>query len=269
MRSFELSGRSIRTGPLLAGAALLLAMIASGCASSPGAEQVFAEERKARSHYSQAIEHLRVGRTALAIRDLQAAEQIDPKDPWIHVAMAEAFRLRGLPDEAEEHLRRALEIKPGMQPARLNLSALHVQSGQYEAAIAEADDLLEDPTFPVPWKALANKGWAQYKLGRSGEARKSLELALEYHDGFWPARLSLAVIDAEQGRRLDAIRNLEAVLQERTGPLAQAEAHYRLAEIYISLGNRAKAVKHFTQASTTRASGEWGKRSAEYLERLR
>lgn len=269
MRSLEPSGRPIRTLLLLTGAMVLLAVLTSACASRPGPEEQFSQERKARAHYSQAIESLRQGRIALAIRELQAAERIDPEDPWIHVALAEAYRLRGLTEEAEQHLERALEIKPGMQPARLNLSALHVQAGQYEEAIAGAEELLADPTFPVPWKALANKGWAQYKLGRAREARKSLELALDYYDGFWPARLSLAVIDAEEGKRLDAIRNLEAVLQERTGPLAEAEANYRLAEIYISLGNREKAVKHFTQASTTRASGEWGKRSAEYLERLR
>jgi Tfp pilus assembly protein PilF len=248
---------------------LILVTLSLGCAGSSGPPDTFAGERKARSHYTQAIEHLRQGRSALAIRDLQAASQIDPNDPWIHVALAEAYRLRGLIDEAEEQLHQALAIQPGMQPALLNLSALYVQAGRFEEAVAQADALLADPTFPVPWKALANKGWAQYKLGEAGEARKSLELAIEYDEGFWPARLSLAVIDVEQGKRLDAIRNLEAVLQQSTGPLAQAEANYRLAEIYISLGNRAKAVKHFTEASSNRPSGEWGKRSEEYLERLR
>ena len=221
------------------------------------------------SHHGVAVEHLREGRAALAIRELQAAEQIDPDDPWIQLALAEAFRMRGLNEDAEKRLDRALSIRPEMQPARLNLSALYIQTGRYEEAITAADRLLEDPTFPVPWKALANKGWAQYKLGQAAEARKSLELALEYHPEFWPAQLSLAVVDAEQGRRLEAIEGFERVLKDEPGPLAEAEANYRLAEIYISLGNRGKAVKHLTAATTTEPSGEWGKRSAEYLERLR
>ena len=255
--------------PILAGALLAWGLVPLGCAGTPDAASRYDQERRARAHYNVAMEHLKEGSVALAIRELRAAQAIDPEDPWIQVALAEALRLKGRTEDAEGHLHRALSLAPDMQPARLNLSALYVHAGKYEAAIAEAVLLLDDPTFPVPWKALANKGWAEYKLGRTGEARKSLELALEYDPGFWPARLSLAVVDAEQGRRLDAIRNLEAVLQGHAGPLAEAEANYRLAEIYISLGNRAKAVKHFTEASATRASGEWGKRSAEYLRRLR
>jgi hypothetical protein len=42
-----------------------------------------------------------------------------------------------------------------------------------------------------------------------------------------------------------------------------------MATLYISLGNRAKAVHHLSVASQTKPSGEWGKRSADYLKRLR
>ena len=59
------------------------------------------------------------------------------------------------------------------------------------------------------------------------------------------------------------------MLAQKPGPIAEAEAHYRMATIYISLGNRAKAVHHLTAATETRPSGEWGKRSADYLKRLR
>lgn len=248
-------------------AAFLLASL--GCASTPSADTRFQNERSARAHYSVAMEHMRTGRTALAIRELQAAEKIDPEDPWTQIALGEAYRLKGREADAERHLMRALEIEPGLQPARLNLSALYVQTARYDEAIAEAQRLLDDPTFPVPWKALANLGWAQYKLGRMGEARRQLELALEYHPEFWPAALSLAVVDAEQGRRLEAIRGFETVLRLDPGSLAKAEANYRLAEVYISLGNRAKAMQHLSAANTGRSSGEWGRRSQDYLKRLR
>ncbi len=254
----------------LLGAILLCGALGlGGCATGGSEAERFDGERRARAHYSVGVEHLREGRSALAIREFLAAESLQPDDPWIQLSLAEAFRLRGRDEDSEQRLRKALSMNPDLQPARLNLSALYVQTGRHELAIAETRRLLDDPTFPVPWKALANQGWAEYKLGRTGDARRSLELALEYHPEFWPAKLSLAVLDADQGRRLEAIQGLEQVLQEEPGPLAEAEANYRLAEIYISLGNRRKAVKHFTAARATEPSGEWGKRSAEYLERLR
>jgi tetratricopeptide (TPR) repeat protein len=121
----------------------------------------------------------------------------------------------------------------------------------------------------VPWKALTNQGYALYKLGKKAEARQSLERALEFYESFWPARLDLAVIDQEDARHVEALEGLEKVLALKPGPMAEAEAHYRMANIYVSLGNRDQAVHHLTVAAETRPSGEWGKRSADYLKRLR
>lgn len=247
----------------------LLALGLSGCASSPTAEELAENSRRARSHYQLASDHLKNGRSAMAIRELLAAEQLDPEDAWIQVALAEAYRLRGFNEECEQHLRNALELKPDMQIARLNLSALYVQIGRYEDAIEQTQILLDDPTFPVPWKALVNQGWAYYKLGDREQARAKLNLALEFDEHFWPAWLDLAIMDAEDGNKLEALDGFEKVIAVQPGPLAEAEAHYRMAEVYIALGNRNKAMHHLSTASQTKPSGEWGKRSEDYLRRLR
>lgn len=255
--------------------ALLLAaglLALPGCAGfgASAREKKYDEDRRMQAHYAVAMDHLREGRSALAIRELRAAQQLAPDNPQVHVGLAQAYQMRrGHRAEAEKHLRRALEIDPNLQIARLNLSAWLVGEEHYEEAIEHTRKLADDPTFPAPWKALANQGWAEYKLGRLAEARASLELALDYQPLFWPARLSLAVLDFDQGRRLEAMHNLEKVLEIDPGPLARAEAHYRLAEVYISLGNHNKAVHHLSAARDTRPSGQWGKRSQDYLERLR
>lgn len=241
----------------------------SGCASAPTAEQIADDARKARSHYGLASDHLRNGRTAMAIRELLLAEELDPEDAWIQVALAEAYRLKGHDEDSEKHLVRALKLKPNMQVARLNLSALYVQNGRYKESVEQAQILLDDPTFPVPWKALVNQGWAYYKLGSREQARRSLNLALEYNEDFWPAWLDLAIMDAEDGRKLEALDGFERVIANEPGPLASAEAHYRMAEVYIALGNRNKAMHHLNTASQTKPSGKWGKRSEDYLRRLR
>jgi Tfp pilus assembly protein PilF len=262
-----------------AGSAALLALLlaALGCASAAGpsptasesAGQESSTERRTQAHYKLGVEHLRQGQPALAIRELRAATEYDPSDVWVRLALAEAYRMKGHLDLAESELNTALRLRPDFQQARLNLSALYIQMERYEEAVAQTRALLEDPTFPVPWKALTNQGFAEYKLGRLREARQSLELAVEYHGEYWQALLNLGILDADEGRRLEALERFDAVLALRPGPLAESEVNYRIGEIYVALGNRERAVQHLTAAASNRPSGEWGRRSEDYLKRLR
>ncbi|MEN8158926.1 MAG: tetratricopeptide repeat protein [Myxococcota bacterium] len=248
---------------------LLAGMACAGTPSDDALVVSAADESRARSHQSVGTNHLREGRVALAIRELRAAEQLNPRDEWIQLTLAEAYRLKGLTAEAESHLLKALEIDPEFQSAHLTLSGLYIQMGRYEEAMTHAQLLEDDPTFPKPWQALTNKGWALMQLDRHKEARQALELALDYHDRYWRAQLNLGILDAEEGRRLDAMERFDRVLGLGPGPLARAEANFRMAEIYISLGNRDRAVEHLVAASAERPNGTWGKRSEDTLERLR
>jgi Tfp pilus assembly protein PilF len=248
---------------------LLAVVVALGCASTPDRETELAEDKKARTHYNAGIDYMRQGKLAFSIRELRAAMLISPRDPWIHWAIAEAYRLKGEVDDAEQHLLTALEIRPHFQQARLNLSALYVQVGKYDAAIEQADLLLDDPTFPVPWKALTNRGWAEYKLGDVQAAHESFQAALEYNENHWRSFLALGILDAEAGRRIEALEQFERVLELEPGSLAEAEANYRIGEIYVSLGNRERAVQYLTAATAKESSGQWGERSEDYLKRLR
>ena len=262
-------GRSrieIRVTPLLVALALL-----AGCATSGDvapARPSAADESRARAHLSVGTNHLRDGHLPLAIRELRAAEELNPGDKWTQLTLAEAYRMKGLNVDAERHLHKALAIDAKFQEARLTLSALYIQTERYAEAIEEAQSLIDDPTFPKPWTALTNKGWALYKLERRVEAREALTAAIEYNDHYWQAQLNLGILDNEEHKRNDAIGRFERVI-ELAGPLGSAEANYRIAEIYVSLGNREQAVQHLVAASSLRPSGPWGKRSEDYLKRLR
>jgi hypothetical protein len=48
-----------------------------------------------------------------------------------------------------------------------------------------------------------------------------------------------------------------------------AEASYRLAEIYVSIGKRKRAVGHLMTAVAQAPGDLWGKKSEEYLRLLR
>jgi tetratricopeptide (TPR) repeat protein len=251
---------------------LVAAAFGSGCVSGGGdgtQEVASVDASRARAHHSVGATHLRDGRIALAIRELRAAEQLNPRDKWIQLALAEAYRRKSLSGDAERHLLKALALDASFQDARLTLSGLYIQMERYDESIAHARLLVEDPTFPKPWEALCNKGYALMMLEQRKEAREALELALEYHERYWRAQLNLGILDVQEGKRLDAMERFERVLGLRAGPLATAEVNYRMAEIYLSLGNRERAVEHLVAASSQRPGGTWGKRSEDTLKSLR
>lgn len=253
---------------LAGGILLALAPLASGCATT--SPQVSEEDaRKAASHLDVGADHLKGGRPALALREFLAAEKLSPRNARVQYALGEAYLAQSRNPESELHYRRALEITPDFQDARLSLSALLILEKRYAEAAAECQQLLDDPTFPAPWRALSNLGFAELKLGRLGEARKHLELSREYQKKYWPATLTLSQLEMQQGHRREAIGLLREVLELQPGPGVEAEANYRIAEIYISLGQREQAVSHLSTAVAQTPDGLWGRRSEEYLKLIR
>ncbi len=250
--------------------AALAALLGAGCVTTATRLARDLKTKQARSHLDLGVDHLANGRTALGLRDLLQSEELDPDNPQTHYALGVAYQRKGKMDQALSHLQRALEIHPAHHEVRLHLSALYSHLGRYDEAIIEAELLFEDPTFLGPWRALTQRGWAHYKLGHVADARRDLQLAYEYANGqYWKTLLNLGILEHEDGHRLEAIDLFQGVLTLEPGPSAEAEANYRLAEIYISLGKRDRAMNHLMAAVAQTPGGRWGKKSEEYLKRLR
>ena len=252
----------------VAGLALAAMLASSGCATTAQRAERQQQERKAESRLNIGAEYLTSGRVALALREFLAAEKLDPENPRAHYFLSEAYLMRGLSEEAEAHFRRAIEIDPDYHDPRLSLTGLLIVEERYEEAVAECNVLIDDPTFASPWRALANRGWAEFKLGRIDEAGSTLDLALDYRSNYWPASLSLATIEVEQGQRMQAIRRYEDIIALEPGPIVESEVNYRLAQVHIALGNRRQAVGHLTTSVARAPEGRWARKSQEYLKLL-
>lgn len=262
------SKRAASLGRLTSGALVLLIALA-GCATKEKDAELEARLKNARSHFALGVDHLENGRVADGLRELLLAESFDPKNPRIHYGIAQAYMYKDKTDEAEAHLLRALELHPDYHDARLSLSALYLETGRYDEAVVQAQKLADDPTFPAPWRALANLGNAQLQLGDRAAARRDFQLALNYRENFWPALLKLGILETMEGKPLQAITLFERALEQNPGPNVQAEVNYHLAEIYVGLGKRERAVGCLMAAVAQTPGGEWGKKSEEYLKLLR
>jgi type IV pilus assembly protein PilF len=248
---------------------LALAPLATGCASLGQNDERDTAARQAKAHLAIGADHLKNNRTALALREFLVAEKFDPRNAEVQNALGEGYFAQNKRAEAEAHYRRALELDPEYHDARLSLSVLYIVEERYAEASAECQKLIDDPTFPAPWRALANLGFAELQQKNLIEARKHLTLALEYQKEYWPATLTLAQLELRENRKHEALSRLREVLSLSPGPSVEAQANFQIAEIYVSLGQREQAVAHLTTAVAQTPDGLWGRRSEEYLKQLR
>jgi len=221
------------------------------------------------------IDYLSSRRTAMAIRELRAALKLDSSDPSTHLWLGEAYRRKGKTEQAESFLLESIALSESDEflatrhAALLNLSALLSQLGRYEESLEHCEALAEDPTFSTPWRPLTNCGWSLLQLGRLQEASDHFEDALDFFPRFGPALLNLGILRAKQGKTLSAITILERALNSgRLSSSALGEAHFRLGEIYVSLGRREDAVAHFREATDKAPFEDWGSQSQAYLDLL-
>ena len=215
--------------------------------------------------------YLERGQVELAIREYRRALSIDRRDAESHFGIGEAYRRKRAYDLAEKHMRRALRYDPMQSEARLNLGALYIIQERWADAIRENQILVDDPTFLFPERALVNLGWAEYKSGDLASAERDLREAVRTNERSIQANLNLAIVLQENNDHVQAATHLEkvlAILRDRPPePFAEAEAQtrFRLAQAYLSLGRRERALEHLRVASERGNGSEWGRRSREYL----
>jgi type IV pilus assembly protein PilF len=249
-------------------AALLLAT--AGCASTPDKENEQEKRAKrANSHFNIAVDHQENGRVELALRELLTAYRLDASNPKILHALGITYLMKGKEGEAERYMKEALAIRDDYHDARYNLSTLYMRQGRYEDCAAQSRHLYDDPTFSQPWRALTNLGWCRYKEGEVDAARRDLSYALDYNGRYWPTLLNLGILEAEEGNKMEAIGYFERVLALEPDASTTAEVNYRLGEIYVSMGKRRRALEVLRTAVVKAPSDPWGKKSEEYLKRLR
>lgn len=134
------------------------------------------------------------------------------RDAWQGLGLA--YFSAGRHDVAEESLLKAIELSDdGFPQGLLNLGSLYLETGRFEEAVVPLQTAADDPEYRQPHKARHNLAWAQYNLGRYGEARKNLALVLRQFPLFCPAIRNLAAVDEAEGRLEDALTRYRQALE--------------------------------------------------------
>ena len=145
-----------------------------------------------------------------AIREFRAAVAAGPKEPNVHFGLGYLLWTKGQYQEAADEFRKELENDPHHLQATLYLADTQILTNQFD----QARPLLE-------------------QIGKSDP-----NIAMQH--------LDLGIVYVELDRKQDARTELETAI--RLAP-KNVKAHYRLAQLYRSMGLTAQAKLEFEKAS--------------------
>jgi type IV pilus assembly protein PilF len=220
-----------------------LAGVLAACGSGGGPnirKESAAEERTeaARTRTDLGQKYMEQGRLELALENLKKALAYDDGYADAHTVIAVLYERIGDPKQAEEHYRRAAQLKPKGGSELNNYGAFLCKIGRYDEAVSYFERAIADPFYATPEVALTNSGTCLLKAGKRDAAEKALRAALDRDPNNAEALFQLASVLYEKGEFFNArafIQRFESVGQPRPESLMLGR------NIELRLGNGSAA----------------------------
>jgi tetratricopeptide (TPR) repeat protein/4-amino-4-deoxy-L-arabinose transferase-like glycosyltransferase len=158
--------------------------------------------------------------------------------------LATSLHEEGRLDEAVDHYRRAIALKPDYTPAFTNMGVTLVAKGLLDEGIVAFERAIAlRPDYPEAHYNLAN---ALMKQNRPAEAAGHLRVALQAMPHSVEVRNNLGIALATQGRLDEAVAEFRQSV--KIDPRS-AKAHRNLADVLASLGHQDEALEHFRRST--------------------
>ncbi len=176
-----------------------------------------------------ARKRVRAADLATAARLLEAALDLEPRQPAAHNELGLLREQGGELSAAIEQYERALQLDPTLSPARLNLALALASRGDADGAAGQLRDAVRSETANAGRFLERARAWAA--AGRRQDARRAFEVALRLPALAAESSYELGALAATAGRVADASAELERALA--LAP-AHAGALGALARIYVA-----------------------------------
>ncbi|QRN93776.1 social motility TPR repeat lipoprotein Tgl [Archangium violaceum] len=220
--------------------AWLLALVLMGCKHVPSEK----ERQGAEIHYELGLQAQQLGNVQEAYKEMQKALSLDPDYPEAHNATAILLHLAfNRPEEAIQHYKKALELRPAFSEAKTNLANVYLSQSRYDEAIKLYEESLNDMLYPTPYIAQGNMGWALYKKGETERALQSIRAAVTTNPGFCLGYKNLGIIHEETGNVSEACRSFG---RYREACPDVADAYLREGACQVKQGKVEEARQSFT-----------------------
>lgn len=235
-----------RESLLLAIALASSSLLLGGCGNS-ASTPVKKEDAKtqkseaARVHTELGQKYLQQGKAEIALEKLNKALQFDPNYVDAHTVIAVLYEsINDLP-KAEEHYRRAVQLKPKGGAENNNYGRFLCTQGRYDEAQGYFQKALADPFYDTPVIAMSNAGSCLLHAGKRDEAEKMLRQSLALDPNDASALLSMGSILYDKGEYLNArgfLQRYEAISAAQPASLLLGR------NIELRLGNASGASEY-------------------------
>lgn len=212
-------------------------------------EQKLFDLQQARKLDPQNIEVIReiveaqitLGKQEEAEDALRKLVEVDAENPANYQALALLLAAQEKFQDARKALDKAIELAPDAAGNYLHRGRIHVAEGNHQKALEDFTASLErNGSNPL---ALLMRAETYARLGDLEEAEEDIEATLTLVPDFAPALKARAVLKASEEKFADAIADLEKFRQQQPGDL---ETLMQLGTLYRVTENAAGAVECFT-----------------------
>jgi TolB-like protein/DNA-binding winged helix-turn-helix (wHTH) protein len=181
------------------------------------------------------------------VYELRRAAELNPNLVEAHGTLGGIYNHIGLLDKAANELHKALEINPGATSLRFHMGVNLLNQGRYEQALA---DFKGTERFMPPMWAFHTSS-ALFHLGRKHEAFALVSnyLKSEPKDEGGVATAMKAVLLADEGKKGEAERMIQAAIQRGEGFGHFHHTAYAIGSAYALMNNREQAIRWLRSAA--------------------
>jgi type IV pilus assembly protein PilF len=189
--------------------AFALSCALAACSTGQGSnikKESAASERSeaARVNTELGQKYMQQGKLEFALEKLNKALSYDSSYADAHTVIAVLYERIGDTKQAEEHYRRAAQIKSKGGNELNNYGAFLCKIGRYDEAAGYFERAMSDPFYNTPEVALTNAGTCMLKAGKLDAAEQPLRAALDRAPNNSEALFQLASVLYEKGEYFKA-----------------------------------------------------------------
>ncbi|NPU82877.1 MAG: tetratricopeptide repeat protein [Syntrophaceae bacterium] len=240
----------------------LCAILLWGCATT--------QEKTANAdrHLRMALAYMTSGQFSPALKELLEAEKLTPDNPKIHYAIGLVYMEKNMPSQAIRSFLRALELKPDYSEAHVSIGTIYYSTGRLDEAIVSFNRAISNPVYETPGLAFYNLGRTYAKKKDNPMALRMFSEAIQRDRGGYLVPLvefHIGLVRMGEGDCNKAVGHFGKAVE--LSP-AYAEAHLKLGECQLRQGRKTEAAKSFETVVQQAPNSDFAARAREFLKTL-
>lgn len=200
------------------------------------------------------ISYMQQGNYPVALKELLAAEELNPENPLIHNNLGLLYFVREKYELSVKHFARAYELDPKFTDAKNNLARVYIELKQFAVAQRLLDEVIADLTYSYTAKAYMNYGLLEFNRSRFKLSKQYFKKVLitDREDCFAQVFLGRSFLELKENRQaadqLEKATTFCKMINVDDAHYFSAIALYRIGDKDLSLIRFKELLSLFPQA---------------------